>query len=120
MIFRFQTRDQRNSNSAPMFLRHSIPTGLERKLRAQTGSRKAKMAISELQIRTCTVLLVDQNFGYHIGVITRKQVKQSRICGTFYAFHFRFGRTSFPQVPKRRYSRLTSVDILSESAEARN
>ena len=50
-----------------------------------------KMATSELQISIYTVLLVYQNFSYHMGVITRKQVEQSRICGTFCARHFRFG-----------------------------
>ena len=83
--------------ATPMAFGSSFPTGLGRIPRAQTGSREK--AISELQISMCTVLLVDQNFSYHMGVITRKQVKQSRICGTFRAFHFRFGRTSVPQVP---------------------
>ena len=101
--------------AAPMLLESSIPTRLGWILLTKTGSWKAKMAISELQIRTYTVLLVDQNFSYHIGVITRKQVKQSCICGTFCASHFRFGRTSFSQVQwyagpkKHRYSRLNPL-----------
>ena len=35
---------------------------------------KAMMVTSELQIGICIVLLVDQNFSYHISVITGKQV----------------------------------------------
>ena len=91
--------------ATPMVFGSSFPTALGRIPLAQTGSKQ--MAISELQICICTVLLVDQNFSYHMGVITRKQVKQSRICGTFRAFHFRFGRTSFPQVPKECWTSKT-------------
>ena len=79
--------------TTPMVFGSSFPTGLGRIPRAQTGSKK--MAISERQISICTVLLVDQNFSYHMGIITRKQVKQFRICGIFRAFHFRFGRIVF-------------------------
>ena len=92
------------STATPMFLRFSISSRLGRILCYQTRRGKAKIVTSEFQIRICrpTVLLVDQNFSYHIGVIARKQVQQSRMCGQLCAG---------PQ--KRRYNRWSYNNIES-------
>ena len=93
MYLRLHTRSKRTSNGYT----HSFWVQLSNELGPEPEVKK--MAYSELQISICTVLLVYQYFGYHRGIITMKQVKQSRICGTFCAFHFHIGRTSFRQVP---------------------
>ena len=79
------------------------------------------MAVSGLQIRIF-VLLVDQNFSYHMGVITRNQVSFA------FAEHFvlstsglvahhshKFQWNAGPQ--KHRFSGWNFVDILSGSGQ---
>ena len=115
-------RYQRKSNGYT----HGFWVQLSNWTRADTArpNRKQKMAISELQISICTVLLVDQNFSYQMDVITRLQVKQSRICETFRAFHFRlvahhshkFQWNARPQ--KRRYSRWNFIHNLSGNGDS--
>ena len=101
----------------------SFPTGLGRIPRTQTGSRK--MAISELQISICTVLLVDQNFSYHMVSLPANKLNSLAFAEHFVistsglvAHHsHKFQWNAGPQ--KRRYSRWNSVDILSVSAKTR-
>ena len=84
------------------------------------------MAISELQIRICTVVLVDQNF---VIIWVSLPVNKSNnlafaehfvlptsglVAHHYHKFQWNAGRQ------KRRYSRWNSVDILSEIAEICN
>ena len=125
MYLRLHTRYQRNSNGYT----HVFWVQLSNWTRAENRAPEPeveKMASSELQIRICTVVLVDQNL---VIIWVSLPVNKSNILA--FAEHFvlptsglvahhshKFQWNTAPQ--NRRYSRWNFVDILSESAETRN
>ena len=109
--------------ATPMFLESSIPTGLGRIMRAQTGRKLKRWQV--VNFKYADVPPCNQNFSYHMGVFTRKQVSLTfaehfvlPISGLVAHHSHKFQLNAGPR--KRRYSRWNSVDILSESAETRN